>query len=442
MAGVRQQEHKAAIFGAAFILFLVSMNLSGAASAPGPILADHNSVQAFPGLSASDISNVKGMVLLNIGQSHGTQIPHGLQTLQSQNATYGVTVYNGEITGAANGTLRVGTGLRTAGGGWQTYNGPDEFWNTTEGLNNVRRTLDYYAVQGITVDAVLHTWCWHFQSWTAGQVDAYFIAMEQLESEYPGITFIYMTDTDDSTGAAGYNRHLRNQQVRAYCQAHAKVLYDFGELETWSADGLTQATYSYNAQAIPVWHGDWQGSPQYGHISDTACTMKAKAMWWLLAEVAGASTPTPVYRFYNFRQGVHFYTTSDAEKAYLESPAGNWTFRFESNAFNANAHQVSNTVCVHRFYNFLQGVHFFTANQAEASYVNDHLWWTFRYEGVAYYAYPPDLAPPGMIPVHRFYNFIQGVHFYTANQAEATNVNDNLSHIYRYEGVAYYVPES
>lgn len=260
-------------------------------SVPGPIAANHTSVRSFPTLSASQISNVKGMVLLNIGQSHGEQIPHGLQTLMSQNGTYGVTVYDEAITEGSNGTLQVGRGLLQAGG-WDNYIEPTEFWGTPEGLNSVRRTLDYYAAQGITVDAILHTWCWHFQSMSAADVNAYFAAMERLESEYPAITFIYMTDTDDSTGAVGYNRYLRNQQVRNYCQTNGKVLFDFGELETWSASGLVRNTTTYGGVTFPLWHVDWAGD-EYAHIKDAACTMKAKAMWWLLAQISGVAPPPP-----------------------------------------------------------------------------------------------------------------------------------------------------
>jgi hypothetical protein len=274
-----------AVFISVTIGLLMVAAFSGFASVAGPITANHTSVQSFSGLTAGQLSAVKGMVLLNIGQSHGQQIPHGLQTLMSQNGTYGVTVYDGEITDAANGTLQVGTGLRFSDNSWQTYNGPDEFWNTADGLNNVRRTLDYYAAHGITVDAILHTWCWQFQWMSAADVAAYFVAMEQLESEYPAITFIYMTDTDDSTGAEGYNRYLRNQQVRAYCQAHGKILFDFGELETWSASGLVQNTTTFGPYTFPIWHSDWAGD-EYAHIKDAACTMKAKAMWWLLAQIS------------------------------------------------------------------------------------------------------------------------------------------------------------
>jgi hypothetical protein len=150
--------------------------------------------------------------------------------------------------------------------------------------------------------------------------------------------------------------------------------------------------------------------------------------------------PAPVYRFYNFRQGVHFYTTNAEEKAYLEGPGGNWTFRPEGIGFEAQVMQLPGTVPVYRFYNFLQGAHFYTADQSEASYVNDNLWHTFRYEGIAYYAFPD--SGVGRDPVYRFYNFLQGVHFYTTNEVEKNNLESPAGNwTFRYEREAYYVPQ-
>ena len=114
--------------------------------------------------------------------------------------------------------------------------------------------------------------------------------MEQLESEYPDVIFIYMTDTCDSSGSTGYNRFLRNEQIRKYCRENNKVLFDFADLESWSADGSHQNTYSYGGISnIPLIHSDWESGIYYddGHINEAACTMKAKAMWWLLARIAG-----------------------------------------------------------------------------------------------------------------------------------------------------------
>jgi hypothetical protein len=69
--------------------------------------------------------------------------------------------------------------------------------------------------------------------------------------------------------------------------------------------------------------------------------------------------------------------------------------------------------------------------------LSTNLYGTYRYEGIV--AYVDGSQQSDSYPMYRFYNYRQGVHFYTANQAEATYVNDKLYGTYRYEGVAYYV---
>ena len=145
------------------------------------------------------------------------------------------------------------------------------------------------------------------------------------------------------------------------------------------------------------------------------------------------STCIPVHRFYNFKQGSHFYTSSEDEKRQVMKMTD--IFRYEGITSFAKDFQDSDTLPVHRFYNFKQGVHFYTSNQAEATYINNNLYSTFRYEGVSYYSF---VSPGGRVPVYRFYNFLNGVHFYTSNQTEATNINNTASWTFRYEGISYY----
>ena len=119
-------------------------------------------------------------------------------------------------------------------------------------------------------------------------MEEYLSAIETLKNEYPEVTFIYITDTCDKSGSPGYNRWLRNELIRQYCKDNHKVLFDFADLESWSANGTEQNTYFYNGQNIPLWHEDWTKGDYYndGHINEAACTMKAKAMWWLQARIA------------------------------------------------------------------------------------------------------------------------------------------------------------
>lgn len=149
-----------------------------------------------------------------------------------------------------------------------------------------------------------------------------------------------------------------------------------------------------------------------------------------------ADEPTPVFRYYKFKDGAHFFTNNESEK--LSVAARPDVYKYEGIAYHSYPAQAAGTVAVHRFYNFKTGIHFYTANQAEATYVNDSLASLFRYEGIAYYGVSAEEA--GTVKVHRFYNFKQGVHFFTSNQAEATNINDNSFNTFRYEGVSYHLP--
>jgi hypothetical protein len=155
------------------------------------------------------------------------------------------------------------------------------------------------------------------------------------------------------------------------------------------------------------------------------------------AKAISLPNPTPVFRFYKLADGSHFFTNNESEKNVVSQRPD--IYRYEGVAFYEYTSQVANSVPVYRFYNFKQGVHFYTASQSEYQNVLTTGSWTYRYEGVAYYTLTA--VSNGLAPVHRFYKFRQGVHFYTNNQAEATYLNNTAYSTYRYEGVAYYSPD-
>ena len=49
--------------------------------------------------------------------------------------------------------------------------------------------------------------------------------------------FVYMTGHLDGYGLTG-NLHIRNEQIRAYCAANKKILYDFADIESYNPDGV------------------------------------------------------------------------------------------------------------------------------------------------------------------------------------------------------------
>jgi peptidoglycan/xylan/chitin deacetylase (PgdA/CDA1 family) len=157
----------------------------------------------------------------------------------------------------------------------------------------------------------------------------------------------------------------------------------------------------------------------------------------LTPTIAYAVNLMPVYRFYNVRSGVHLYTADEAEKASIQENLAS-TYRYEGVGYSIDTSDAVNSSPLYRFYNFRADVHFYTADEAEKNSIQKNLSSTYRYEGVAYKV---SLAPTSM-PVYRFVNVRTGVHFYTATQGERDWLIANLTSPYRYEGVAFYITGS
>jgi hypothetical protein len=131
---------------------------------------------------------------------------------------------------------------------------------------------------------------------------------------------------------------------------------------------------------------------------------------------------------------VHFYTASEAEKTNVVDTLSS-TYSLEGVAYSLDTSSAANTAPLYRFYNVKKGVHFYTASEEERDTLLNTMGDVYRYDGVACNI---SLTPTGSQPVYRFYNLKKGVHFYTASLAERDSVESRLSGTYRYEGVAYY----
>lgn len=158
------------------------------------------------------------------------------------------------------------------------------------------------------VNVVMWSWCGQASDRTEQQmIDTYLAPMTALEAEYPGITFVYMTGHAEGDGETG-NLHLRNQQIRDYCIANNKVLFDFYNIELYDPDGTYYGDKYVNDNcdydpdgAEPInrsrnWATDWQGSHtedvdwyscSCAHSQALNCNQKAYATWWMWARLAG-----------------------------------------------------------------------------------------------------------------------------------------------------------
>ena len=126
-----------------------------------------------------------------------------------------------------------------------------------------------------------------------------------------------------------------------------------------------------------------------------------------------AVTLSPVYRFYNKKNGSHFYTIDPAEKANVEKNLSA-TYKYEAVVYRVSPVQIPGSTPVYRFYNKKNGSHFYTTDPAEKANTQKNLSATYQYEAVVYYVMSGQSA--GTTPVYRFYNKKNGSHFYTTDR--------------------------
>jgi subtilisin family serine protease len=129
----------------------------------------------------------------------------------------------------------------------------------------------------------------------------------------------------------------------------------------------------------------------------------------------------PFFRYYNSRNGDHFYTTAWSELG----GAGYNSWRYEGVQGYLAPTQRANTTKLFRYFNSRNGDHFYTTNWSELGSGGG----SWRYEGVA--GYVPTVAARDTAKLYRYYNRRNGDHFYTTNWRELGAGGGN----WRYEGV-------
>ncbi|UCE24586.1 MAG: T9SS type A sorting domain-containing protein [Candidatus Zixiibacteriota bacterium] len=224
------------------------------------VIADHNCACEFDQISPSTFDGIQSEFRIFYGHtSHGSQIMTGLDILESEDPWLTQPVFH-EIVGD----------LGDAG---------DVTW--------VQPTRDFLlANPGFNV--AMWSWCGGVSDNTEEGINTYLDAMNQLEHEFPNVVFVYMTGHLDGTGIDG-NLYQRNNQIRDYCVANGKVLFDFADIESYDPDG----NFYPDGTDACEWCSDWclthdcPGCSDCAHSHCFNCYQKGKVFWWMLASLDG-----------------------------------------------------------------------------------------------------------------------------------------------------------
>ena len=285
--------------GIATSLVLAATVLGGGAGvcrAAGPIVIDHNDCNLVS-IPQAAIQRAKDNLHISYGHtSHGSQLTTGMTPLDAFMQTrWGTTpgLYTW-TDGGTGDTLDIDDGAMAGDVGYYPQ------W-----VNETRAYLDNPIHSACNV--IIWSWCGQASTYTQQMmIDQYLGPMNQLETDYPNVRFVYMTGHLDGSGAAG-NLNLRNQQIRNYCTANDKILYDFADIESYDPDGLTHymplrandnCDYDSdgNLSLDRNWAIDWQAahpgewySCSAAHSQPLNGNRKAYAAWALWAALAAPS---------------------------------------------------------------------------------------------------------------------------------------------------------
>jgi len=273
--------------------YSVAAASTASASAGEPILIDHTSTDLSQ-IPPYWIEQAKALLRVAYAHtSHGSQPITGMRILESDplySFVSGCTIRPGELS-----LCEISDDLG---------NGEDTSW--------ANDTRDLLSSSWSDRNVVIWAWCGGVEGATVQEINTYLTTMSQLEADYPGVTFVYMTGHLDGTGIEG-NLNQRNEQIRAYCAANNKVLYDFADIESYDPDGenfLVQGAndgcyYDSNGDGVTNdsdanWADEWcnahPGDPlcascTCAHSRPLNCNLKARAFWWMMARIAGWPGP-------------------------------------------------------------------------------------------------------------------------------------------------------
>jgi hypothetical protein len=323
------------------------------------IVADHTVVDKYSIIPQSYIDQVKTMWAVVPGESHSSGVRIGLALLQAAEAKYAVNIRESGTPDPPSTTAlrfsRATWGNVGSATGWRYGYGEEDWYTSQTAIDRTKAGITYCNTHSLPLTATGFGWCWdmtwhnspggtedpvHRVRWAGSSVggpdddlrwgldtadetltgnhinlDTYLQATQAyvdhcIANGY-STKVLFTTGPAEGGGESGYQRHLKNQRIRDYVHAGQDlILFDYADILAWSNSGVGQTTswtdLGGTARTFEIIHSDNRlnldgSSTEDGdHIGQRGAIRLAKAMWWLLARIAGwdGNASTDASRFY------------------------------------------------------------------------------------------------------------------------------------------------
>lgn len=321
----------------ALVLWIVSPGLQ----AQNQIIADHTIVNDYQKIPQHYIDEVKKMLVSIPGASHSTAYQMGLAFLEQMDARFAVNIAYEEAY--TTNYLRCNDiGRDFLDDEWYTWYA----WPVNERpatANSVKDMIRRNNENNRNLTAIGFGWCWIMMSsylsriydpvynvrwWgsTRGgpdagslgwgldaedyaitgnrvSLDTYLEATEEYmnyckTNNYPTKILFTTGPVDKYVGEQAYQTYIKHEKIRAFVKENPeRILFDYADILCYDNDGtLNTESYTYNGitYTFPFITDTNLGDETVGHIGREGALRLAKALWWLLARIAGwdgSSTP-------------------------------------------------------------------------------------------------------------------------------------------------------
>jgi hypothetical protein len=267
---------------------------------PQGIIINHNCMRIAL-IPESVILTAKQNLHIAYGHtSHGSQLTDGMTGLVAFMNGKG---YTNNLYSWNNGGISGALDLHDYAMNGDVGYYPDWVNNTRTYLGAPNSATGRGTGANADVNVIIWSWCGQVSGkYAAGTLFSEYInPMAQLETDYPGIKFIYMTGHLDHWDDA--NNKAANQVIRDYCITNNKILYDFADIESYNPDntffqysGDDCSYYSSTGNLLGNWATEWQNTHTINvdwydcgaaHSLPLNANQKAYAAWWLWAKLTG-----------------------------------------------------------------------------------------------------------------------------------------------------------